>query len=106
MAATTKVIVFSYTPAWLASVLMIVPSLGVVGTIASLYSLCLLYLGLPVIMETPAEKRAAYFIIVAVVTIAVAMIMDLISGLVLSPIHLNGVALLQVAPFGGLEVSL
>ncbi|MGD0232447.1 MAG: YIP1 family protein [Syntrophorhabdales bacterium] len=83
-----KVVVFSYTPVWIASILLIAPSLGLLVTLMSLYSLYLFYLGLPVLMETPAEKRLVYFGVVVLVTIIVAVIMGLLSGLALGSAHM------------------
>jgi hypothetical protein len=42
-----KVAAYSFTPAWVAGVFMILPTLGVLATLGGLYGLYLLYLGLP-----------------------------------------------------------
>jgi hypothetical protein len=42
-----KVAVYSYTPAWIAGVLQIIPLLGILAIFGALYGLYLLYLGLP-----------------------------------------------------------
>src|SRR6266487_1459218 len=46
-AQALKVAVYSYTPAWIAGVLQVVPLLGILAIFAALYGLYLLYLGLP-----------------------------------------------------------
>jgi len=46
-----KVAVYSYTPAWIAGALRIVPLLGIFAIFAALYGLYLLFLGLPRLMK-------------------------------------------------------
>jgi hypothetical protein len=50
-----KVAVYSSTPAWLAGVFILIPALGFLQ-ILGLYSLYLLYLGLPVLMKAPRTR--------------------------------------------------
>jgi hypothetical protein len=69
--AASKVAVYSWTPALVAGVLAAFPVLSPLILLASLYSLYLLYLGLPVLMETPREKTVAYFAFVIAVSIVV-----------------------------------
>lgn len=85
-----KAVVFSYTPFWIVSILNIIPSLGVIAFIAGLYSLYLLYLGLPLMMETPPEKRLGYVAIVVIATIVVMFVVSLIAGLFLTAAHVGG----------------
>ena len=55
-----KLGVYSSTPCWIAGVLFVVPVLMPVVVLFSLYGFYLLYLGLPVLMETPPGKRPFY----------------------------------------------
>jgi hypothetical protein len=71
--------VYSYTPAWIAGVLHIIPTLGLLIIFAALYGLYLLYLGLPVLMKCPQDKAAGYTVIVVVCAIVVAVIAGLVS---------------------------
>src|SRR5437868_6603961 len=64
-----KVTVYSYTPAWVAAVLNLVPALAILGLIAALYGLYLLYLGLPVLMRNPPEKSLSYTVVVVLCAI-------------------------------------
>ncbi len=81
--SAAKVAVFSFTPAWIGGIFMIVPSLGILTFLASLYGLYLLYTGLPVLMETPKEKALGYFVVVIVVSIVVSLIINILARLVL-----------------------
>ncbi len=76
-----KLAIYSMTPAWVAGVLNIVPLLGILVAIASLYGLYLLYLGISTpLMETPKEKVLAYFVVIIIVSIVVMVIIGVILG--------------------------
>ena len=74
-----KVVAYSYTPAWVAGVLHLVPSLGVLGLIASAYGLYIMYLGLPVLMRSPKEKAIPYTAVVVVCAILVFFVLGALS---------------------------
>jgi hypothetical protein len=57
-----KLVAYSWTPTWLAGILLLLPSLSWLVNLASLYGLYLLYHGLPILMETPKEKVTVYFL--------------------------------------------
>jgi hypothetical protein len=81
--ASTKVAVFSWTPALVAGVLGIIPALSPLILLASLYSLYLMYIGLPILMETPKEKSIAYFAVVIVISIAIWVAASFCAALVI-----------------------
>ena len=59
-----KLIVYSFTPMWLAGVLNLIPFLAPLAFIASLYGLYILYLGFDAgLMETPKDKVMVYFVV-------------------------------------------
>ncbi|OPX96844.1 MAG: hypothetical protein A4E60_03409 [Syntrophorhabdus sp. PtaB.Bin047] len=62
---------------------MIIPALGMITFLASLYGLYLLYTGLPVLMETPKEKTLGYFVVVIIVSIVVSLLINVLARLVL-----------------------
>ena len=63
-----KVAAYSSTAAWLAGIATIVPAASILGLVA-LYSLYLLYVGLPVLMKAPAEKAMGYTVVVIIASI-------------------------------------
>ena len=71
-----KLAVYSYTAAWVAGILNIVPLLGILAIIAAFYGLYTLYVGLPKLMKSPPEKTAGYF----VVTLIAAIVVNAIIG--------------------------
>jgi hypothetical protein len=75
-----KVAVYSATPVWVAGMLQIIPALGVVVLLGSLYALYLLYLGLPRLMKCPPEKTAGYLGSVIVCAIVVGLVGSLVMG--------------------------
>lgn len=71
-----KLAAYSQTPYWIASVLTVVPSLWIITVLVGLYSLYLLFVGLPILMKAPADKAALYFVVVlmAVLVLTVAIV--------------------------------
>jgi len=76
-----KVAVYSFTPAWVAGILDIIPALSPLVILASLYGLYILYLGLAApLLDTPREKVIGYFIVSLVVAIVIMAVFSLILG--------------------------
>jgi len=69
-----KVAAYSYTPAWIAGVLYILPALGILVLLASLYGLYVLYLGLPALMKCPKEKAVGYTVVVVIGAIVIGVV--------------------------------
>jgi hypothetical protein len=76
-----KVAAYSSTASWIAGVFHLVPYLGIVGTLLSLYGLYLFYTGLPVLMRTPQSNSLAYTITVIVIAIAVVLCLSLLAAM-------------------------
>ncbi|HKB12546.1 MAG TPA: Yip1 family protein, partial [Vicinamibacterales bacterium] len=90
-----KVAVYSYTPAWIAGALHIVPLLGALGIVAALYGLYLLYLGLPRVMKCPDDKSIAYTAVVVVCAIVLAFVTTAVGAVV------AGAGMMTSAALGG-----
>lgn len=86
MVASTKVAVYSYTPAWVAGIFYIFPSLGIIVLLASIYGLVLMYMGLQKVKDVPQDKLAIYFVVIVIVAIVVYFVM----GLIVSSIAFSG----------------
>lgn len=87
-----KVAVYSYTPAWIAGALQILPALAILGIIAALYGLYLLYLGLPALMKAPQDKAVAYTAVVVVCAIVLSIVLGSIGAIVGAPMALGALA--------------
>jgi hypothetical protein len=69
-----KVVAYSYTASWVGGILSLIPALSIIGVLFGIYSLYLLYLGLPVLMKSPADKSLGYTVVVVICTIIVTWI--------------------------------
>jgi len=67
----TKLAVYASTPLLVGGIFLLVPSLSVLQLLASLYGIYLVYLGLPVLMECPKERAAAYTVATTLAVIGV-----------------------------------
>ncbi len=70
-----KMVTFSNAPYWLASVITLVPIIGMLSMLVALYGLYLFYVGLPHVMKTPEDQRLPYLGVVLVVSIVVWFVM-------------------------------
>lgn len=77
-----KVTAYAFTPAWLAGILNVVPWLGMLGFIAIIYSVYVLYLGLPVLMKAPKDKAVGY----TVVSVLCAIVLNIVMGIVVTSV--------------------
>ena len=113
-AQALKVAVYSYTASWVAGILMILPMLGILVFLISLYGFYLLYLGLPRLMKNPPDKSVAYTVVTVIAAIVIYMIVALIGGAITTPAMMAGakmgmggaapsVAIDQASPAGKME---
>jgi len=76
-----KLAVYSMTPAWIMGIFNLIPALGVLSILGSLYGLYLLYLGFATpLMGTPKEKVAGYFVISLMVAVVLMFVVSIILG--------------------------
>ena len=71
-----KLAAFASTPALLAGFFNIYPPIGLISILLALYGIYLLYLGIPVFMETPKDQHIIYLIICIVVLIVFSAIVS------------------------------
>jgi hypothetical protein len=72
---------YSYTAVWIGGVGILVPGLGWLLAIAGgVYSIYLLYTGLPHTMKSPVEKTTGYTVVVVLVAIILALIVGSVTG--------------------------
>jgi hypothetical protein len=69
-----KAAAYSSTAAWVGGVFQILPALSLVSILFSLYSLVLLYTGLPIVMKVPKDRAMGYTAVVIIVSIVVFLI--------------------------------
>ncbi len=97
-----KAAVYSWTAAWLAGIFVVVPWLGLLLSLLGLYSIYLLYIGLPRTMKAPEAQAVGYTAVVVVLGIVVFVIGGAIAGTVATMGALSGsLASGSVAPVTG-----
>jgi Yip1 domain len=74
-----KLAAYASTAAWVAGIFLLIPGLSVL-VVLSLYSVYLLYLGLPVLMKTPREKAMPYTGVVTLAAIVLFMVIGMVMG--------------------------
>lgn len=78
-----KIAAFTPTPAWLGGVFGVIPSLTIVGFLVSLYSLYLLYLALPVLIEPPEDKEVPFFCVVVIAMVVMTVVLYAVASLLI-----------------------
>ncbi|MDB5715027.1 MAG: hypothetical protein JWO15_2424 [Sphingomonadales bacterium] len=74
-----KVAAYGWTAAWVVGIFSLIPQLSVL-VILGLYSLYLVYLGLPVVMKAPADRAMSYVAVVIVVAIVLSFIIGILTA--------------------------
>jgi len=74
-----KVAAYSSTASWVAGIFALIPGLRFLA-ILGIYSLYLLFLGLPVLMKSPKEKAMGYTIVVILAAIVLFMLIGVVSS--------------------------
>ena len=75
-----KVAAYYPTAAWLAGIVLVLPQLAILALVGGIYSLYLLYQGLPVLMKTPEDKKVPYFVATLVLAIIVFIVIGQIAN--------------------------
>jgi hypothetical protein len=74
-----KVAAYSSTAAWVSGIFVLVPGLRMLG-ILGLYSIYLLYLGLPVLMKAPKDKAVGYTVVVIIAAIVLFFLVGAVAA--------------------------
>lgn len=75
-----RLVAYSFTPAWLAGVLLALPALGVLALLAGLYGIYLLYRGLPVLMKSDVGRALPYTALSVVCAIVIQVFISVASS--------------------------
>jgi hypothetical protein len=77
-----KLTVYSFTASWLGGVFAMIPGLRLLGVLAALYGVFILYLGLPKLMKCPQDKSIGYTVVILIAAIVVSVILGAIVGVI------------------------
>lgn len=83
-----KLSVYAPTAAWLAGVFSIVPALGFLGLLG-LYSAYIYWVGVPVTVRVPEERRIVFTVVLVLVAIVVNLLIGAVIGLVVGALLLR-----------------
>jgi peptidoglycan biosynthesis protein MviN/MurJ (putative lipid II flippase) len=83
VAQAVKLVAYSSTPMWVAGVLSLVPALAVIGLLAGLYGLYIMYLGIGPLMKTPSDKTIPYMVVSIIVLIVLYVIVGTVAAVVM-----------------------
>lgn len=98
MVQALKVVAYSFTPAWIAGILNVFPQLNVIGILASLYGIYLLYIGLRPLMETPESKALGYTVASIIAMIIIVIIVSFLSSMIVSLFFFSGRPVMPMMP--------
>ncbi|HEX7441056.1 MAG TPA: Yip1 family protein [Caldimonas sp.] len=77
-----KLVAYGSTAGFVGGLFSLLPALAILGLIAALYSIYLIYTGLPVLMKCPPEKAGAYTAVVIVCAIVAMVVLAALTSLV------------------------
>ena len=76
-----KLIAYGATAGMVGGIFNLLPALSMLGLIAALYSIYLIYTGIPVLMKAPADKAVAYTAVLIVCGVVAALILGAVSSM-------------------------
>jgi hypothetical protein len=77
-----KLAAYAYTPAWVAGVLMLLPSLGILALLAGLYGLYLFFLGATPLMKVPQDKAIGFTAVTIICAVVLSIVGSVLTGAV------------------------
>ncbi len=84
-----KLVAYAATASMLGGVFSAIPAFSLLGVLAGLYSLFLLYIGLPVLMKNPAEKSLKYTAVVILCAIVLGFVMGAVTSMFVPSVSLG-----------------
>jgi hypothetical protein len=100
-----KVVGYASTAGFLGGIFNLLPNLSIVGLLAALYGIYLLYTGLPVLMRCPPDKAVPYTAVVVVCGIVATLVLGAITSLFTGPNFRMGVGVAMALGAAGFEVA-
>jgi hypothetical protein len=76
-----KLVAYGSTAAFVGGIFSLLPALSILGLVAALYSIYLIYTGVPVLMKSPPDKAAVYTAVIIVCGIVAGVVLGAVMGL-------------------------
>jgi hypothetical protein len=94
MVQALKTVAYSWTAAWIAGIAVIIPWIGwLIALLGGIYSIYLLYLGLPFTMKCPPEKSGGYTALTVIIAIVLSWIVGMVVAGVIGTAAYTGAAM-------------
>jgi hypothetical protein len=91
MGKSLQLATYANTPIWVLGILNLVGVLGsLVIFLGAIYSIYLLYIGIPILKKTPADKVTGYLVISIIALIVIYFVVAMILGLFFGLFFING----------------
>ncbi|HEV8312616.1 MAG TPA: Yip1 family protein, partial [Burkholderiaceae bacterium] len=90
-----KLVAYSATASFVGGLFSLMPALAILGVLASLYTIYLIYTGLPVLMKVPRERALAYTATIVVCGVIASVMLAMLSAATL-PSRMSGMAMSDV----------
>lgn len=104
-----KTVAYAWTAYWVAGIAVIVPWLGwLIAILGGIYSIYLLYLGLPHTMKCPPDKAAGYTAVSVIIAVVLGWIIGIVIGSIFAVATLGGGAMsgMQISSSDGSSVKI
>ncbi|MEZ5703585.1 MAG: Yip1 family protein [Burkholderiaceae bacterium] len=82
-----KLVAYGATAGLVGGVFNLMPMLSLLGVLAGLYSIYLIYTGIPVMMKAPQEKALGYTAVLLVCGVVASLILGALNGMLMSTAH-------------------
>jgi hypothetical protein len=82
MGRAQQLVIYGATASMVAAVVTIFPPLGILAILGGLYSIVLMYFGLPYVMNTPADKQVVYLVVLIIAYVVVFWILMWVVGII------------------------
>lgn len=76
-----KLVAYGATAGFVGGIFSLLPALAMLGVVAALYSIYLIYTGIPVLMKAPEEKAVGYTAVLIVCGIVASLVVGAVSAL-------------------------
>jgi hypothetical protein len=88
-----KLVTYANTAGWVAGIGGLFPPIaGLLALVGGIYGLYLMYLGLPKLMKSPADKTTVYFIVILVVAAVVEIVIFMVLGMIITMFAIGAAA--------------
>ena len=101
-----KLVAYAMTPAWVAGILGIIPALAMLGMLAGLYAIFLLYQGSTPVMKVPQDKAPIFTAAVVVSAIVLSLIAATVTSTITGAMGMGAASMASAGSNDSVEVNI